>query len=160
MRRLILLVGLTAVVVAFGMANGHRVPVSFVIGEPVQVRQIFLLAAAAAVGVVGTVLAQQLARITRRREREELRAALRMADAKRAVVGGKAEGGERRARPLEPRPRKPGLLRERRSEPGALPARAERPPQGTRRARSEPPARSARPARGRADENERDDVEE
>ncbi len=68
MLRLIIAVVLTALVVAFGMSNGHQVPVSFVIGAPIQVRQIFLLATALATGIVGTLLAQQYNRAKKLRE--------------------------------------------------------------------------------------------
>ena len=59
MLRLIVAIVLTAAVVAFAMANGHHVPVSMVVGAPLQVRQIFLLGTAVGVGIVGTLLFQQ-----------------------------------------------------------------------------------------------------
>ena len=98
MRRLIVLIVLTAAVVAFGMANGHHVPVSLVVGEPIQVRQIFLLLSAAAAGAVGTIVAQQVARISRRRQREQLRLARREAEDEPALGGRRDELGERRPR--------------------------------------------------------------
>jgi len=109
MSRLIVLIVLTAAVVAFGMANGHRVPVSFIVGEPVQVRQIFLLASAAVAGAVGTLVAQQLARVSRRRQRELLRAARRDVERERAL-GSRRDGGP--ARPKTERERALGARRD------------------------------------------------
>ena len=67
MTRLIVAILTTMAVVAFGMANTHHVPVSFVFGAPVQIRQIFLLLTTVSIGVVVTLLWQQLRAVRRRR---------------------------------------------------------------------------------------------
>ncbi len=43
MIKLALVVLLTFVIVAFGIANSHHIPVSFVLGAPVEIRLVFLI---------------------------------------------------------------------------------------------------------------------
>ena len=60
MIRSVLAVALTITAVAFSLSNTHHVPLSFVLGEAVQIRMIFLLLSAFIAGVVTTLLYQQI----------------------------------------------------------------------------------------------------
>jgi hypothetical protein len=154
MRRLIVLVVLTAVVVAFGMANGHHVPVSFVIGQPVPVRQIFLLLSAAALGSIGTLVAQQYLRIMRRRAREELRWVLR---SHKGDLEQEEPRRTVRTVELSERPRQAGRGLDRRAETGALLDRGRRssaPPRKADVALAHNAAKRSRPRTNREDLDE------
>lgn len=69
MRQLVLAVLTTVVVVAFGFANAHEVQVSCVVGEPVEIRLVFLLAIAFAAGVLTAIFRRMAAAAARRRTR-------------------------------------------------------------------------------------------
>ena len=67
MRQLILAVTLTAIGVAFGIANSHHVEVGYVVGEPIEIRLVFLLAITYGAGAVTAVFWQLYGRIAQRR---------------------------------------------------------------------------------------------
>lgn len=69
MLQLIVAVVVTVAVVLFGMANSHHVELSYVWGEPVRIRMIFLLAIAFLAGSVTTYLYQMANRVSRRSRR-------------------------------------------------------------------------------------------
>ena len=69
MLQLIVAVVLTVVVVLFAMANSHHVELSYVMGEPIRIRMIFLLAVAFLAGAVSTYLYQIANRVSRRSRR-------------------------------------------------------------------------------------------
>lgn len=69
MLQLIVAVVLTVAVVLFGMANSHHVELSYVMGEPIRIRMIFLLAIAFLTGAVTTYLYQMATRVSRRSRR-------------------------------------------------------------------------------------------
>ena len=62
MVRLLSAVGLTVVVVTFGMMNTHHVQLSAVLGEPLRIRMIFLLALVFLGGSLSTVFYQMARR--------------------------------------------------------------------------------------------------
>ena len=69
MLQLIVAVVLTVAVVLFGMANSHHVELSYVWGEPIRIRMIFLLAIAFLAGAVTSYLYQMANRVSRRSRR-------------------------------------------------------------------------------------------
>ena len=69
MRRLVLAVVTTVLVVAFGFANAHEVELGYVVGEPAEVRLVFLLATAFAAGVLTAVFRSMAVQARRRRKR-------------------------------------------------------------------------------------------
>ena len=75
MLRLVVTILATIVIVAFAMANTHRVELSFVIGAPVEVRLVFLLATSFVVGLATAMFVQLVgsvrARARARRENKE-----------------------------------------------------------------------------------------
>ena len=50
MHKILITIAVTGLLVLFGMQNSNHVPVSLIVGTPVQVRLIFLLIVAAAFG--------------------------------------------------------------------------------------------------------------
>ena len=70
MKRLILSITATVILVGFAMANTHHVALSFVIGAPVEIRMIFLVLTTLLVGMAIPVGYQVVrrARLSRRRQ--------------------------------------------------------------------------------------------
>jgi len=74
MLRLVVTVLATVLVVAFAMANTHHVELSFVLGAPVQVRLVFLLASSFVVGLLTAMFVQLVGSVrARSRARREKR---------------------------------------------------------------------------------------
>ena len=88
MVQLILAVVSTVAFVVFCMANTHHVELSYVFGEPLKIRLIFLLTIAFLCGSLGTVFYQLTARVIRRASDRERRLRLRLAaETRRELVG-------------------------------------------------------------------------
>lgn len=81
MAQLIVAVGLTMAVVVFAMSNTHHVALGWVVGEPIQIRLIFLLGIAFVAGSVSTLFYQLVGRVMQqgRMRRRQQMAAMRAA---------------------------------------------------------------------------------
>lgn len=73
MRQLVLAVLITVVVVLFGFANSHEVELGYVVGEPIEMRLVFLLAIAFATGALTAVFRRMAQEARRRRGRARRR---------------------------------------------------------------------------------------
>lgn len=59
----------TIVIVLFAIANSHDVELSYIIGEPIRIRMIFLLASVFMAGWVTAYFYQVISQVSRRRRR-------------------------------------------------------------------------------------------
>ena len=66
MGQLFLAVVTTIGIVLFAMANTHHVELSYVVGAPIQIRLIFLMAISLITGCTATLLAQMILRVVRK----------------------------------------------------------------------------------------------
>jgi uncharacterized integral membrane protein len=69
MSRLLLAAAATITLVLFAMANSHHVELSYIVGEPIRIRLIFLVACAYAAGMATSYFYQLVAQLGRRRRR-------------------------------------------------------------------------------------------
>lgn len=81
MARIVLTILATVAFVAFALSNTERVEVSFVIGEPIETRLIFLLVTSFACGALSASFYQMIQETKRRAELRKLRL-----EAKKAVL--------------------------------------------------------------------------
>lgn len=74
MIQLFIAILVTIIVVMFGMANTHHVELNFVLGDPVEIRLVFLLAATYVAGGATAYLYVLFSRVARgiRRRRERM----------------------------------------------------------------------------------------
>ena len=79
MGRLMLAIVAMVVFVAFSLSNTHHVELSFVLGKPVHIRLIFLLAIAFVAGTVSTLFYQMLLENSRRAQLRKTHLRLRKA---------------------------------------------------------------------------------
>ena len=79
MAQLITAVLSTIALVLFAMANTHDVELSYVVGSPIRIRLIFLLAVAFFAGIVCTLLYQMVSRVASEARRRAYRARERFA---------------------------------------------------------------------------------
>jgi uncharacterized integral membrane protein len=49
-QKILLTIAVTAILIVFGLQNSDHVPISFIVGSPIQIRLVFLLIIAAACG--------------------------------------------------------------------------------------------------------------
>jgi uncharacterized integral membrane protein len=69
MLQLLIAVVATIAIILFAMANNHHVELSYVIGEPIRIRMIFLLACVFVAGWATAYFYQLVSQMTRRRRR-------------------------------------------------------------------------------------------
>jgi uncharacterized integral membrane protein len=69
MLQLVLAIIATITAVLFAMANSHDVELSYIVGEPIRIRMVVLLAGVFVAGWVGATFYQMVAQVTRRRRR-------------------------------------------------------------------------------------------
>jgi uncharacterized integral membrane protein len=69
MLQLLIAVIVTIAVVLFAMANSHDVELSYIVGEPIRIRMIFLLGCVFLAGWVTAYFYNVLAQMNRRRRR-------------------------------------------------------------------------------------------
>lgn len=74
MAQLVVAVLSTVALVLFAMANTHDVELSYVVGSPIRIRLIFLLAVAFLSGVVSTLFYQMVSRVALTARRRAQRA--------------------------------------------------------------------------------------
>lgn len=83
MGRIALAILITVSFVAFSLSNTHHVELSFVVGRPVEIRLIFLMALSFATGVVGTLFYQLFAEAKRRAQHRKIKLQLKKAQSER-----------------------------------------------------------------------------
>jgi len=69
MLQLVLAVAVTIAIVLFGLANSHDVELSYIVGEPIRIRMIFLLFCVFFAGWVAAYFYQMIVQVNRRRSR-------------------------------------------------------------------------------------------
>jgi uncharacterized integral membrane protein len=69
MLQLVLAVAVTITIVLFGLANSHDVELSYIIGEPIRIRMIFLLFCVFFAGWITAYFYQMIVQVNRRRRR-------------------------------------------------------------------------------------------
>jgi uncharacterized integral membrane protein len=69
MLQLIVAAVVTILVVLFAMANNQHVELNYIVGEPLRIRLIFLLACVFAAGMVTSYFYQMVSQMNRRRRR-------------------------------------------------------------------------------------------
>ncbi len=91
MHKILITMVVTGLLVLFGMQNSDHVPVSLILGSPVQVRLVFLLAVAASCGFLFSYIQGLGREIKLKREIRKLAGLYQSAYSKRSAAQGMDE---------------------------------------------------------------------